>query len=202
MIPESVTTIADNSIRASEKLTIYGRTGSAAEQYAAENGINFVDNHVPETTISPTGELAALGDEFNMQVGETLNLTFALTPADSSAVITVTSDNSCVAVDGFKMTAKTPGTAVVTASASDGASYTFTVTVIERPVTYGDANGDGKVNVRDVTAIQRHISEYSALTGRSLTCADVDGNGAVDINDATLLQQYLAEFDVILGNKA
>ena len=66
-------------------------------------------------------------------------------------------------------------------------------------MTYGDANGDGKVNVRDVTAIQRHISEYSALTGRSLTCADVDGNGAVDINDATLLQQYLAEFDVILA---
>ena len=66
----------------------------------------------------------------------------------------------------------------------------------------GDANSDGRVNIRDVTAIQRHVAEYEILTGSAFLAADTDGNGVVDINDATLLQQYLAEFDVVLGAQA
>ena len=71
--------------------------------------------------------------------------------------------------------------------------------VCEYDVVPGDANGDGKVNIRDVTAIQRHVSELKLLAGKDAFSADVDGNGAVDINDATHLQRYLAEYDVQLG---
>ena len=63
----------------------------------------------------------------------------------------------------------------------------------------GDANGDNKTNVRDVTSIQRHVAEFQTLTGDQFLAADVDGNGIVDINDATYLQMYLAEYDVTLG---
>ncbi len=62
----------------------------------------------------------------------------------------------------------------------------------------GDANGDNKTNVRDVTSIQRHVAEFQTLTGDQFLAADVDGNGVVDINDATLLQMFLAEYDVVL----
>ena len=63
------------------------------------------------------------------------------------------------------------------------------------PFIIGDANMDGKVDVRDVTAIQRHIAEYELLTGDGLKAADVNADGAVTIEDATELQEFLAEFE-------
>ena len=61
-------------------------------------------------------------------------------------------------------------------------------------VLLGDANLDGKVNIRDVTAIQRHLSELEPLSVQALALADTNGDGEIDIDDATLIQMYLAEF--------
>lgn len=63
-------------------------------------------------------------------------------------------------------------------------------------VKLGDVNGDGIVNINDVTAIQQHLAEYVFLEGISLHAADVDQNGEVKIDDATLLQEFLAEYTV------
>lgn len=79
------------------------------------------------------------------------------------------------------------------------ASADGVLTIIEKPeprqFVLGDANGDGVVNIRDITAIQRHIAEYQPLTDLNLLAADVDGNGKVDISDATWIQRCLAEMD-------
>lgn len=63
------------------------------------------------------------------------------------------------------------------------------------PFVIGDANGDGVVNVNDVTEVQRHAAELESLTGARFEAADVNGDGAVDIDDATNLQRYLAEYE-------
>ena len=63
----------------------------------------------------------------------------------------------------------------------------------------GDTDGDGNVNIRDVTAIQRHIAELDMFTEEQLAAADTNGDGKVDITDATHLQMYLAEYGVKLG---
>ena len=63
----------------------------------------------------------------------------------------------------------------------------------------GDADGDGTVSVADVTAIQRHVSEFELLTAKQAELADVNHDGEVTVADATLLQMYLAEFDVQIG---
>ena len=63
----------------------------------------------------------------------------------------------------------------------------------------GDVNLDGKRDIRDVTAIQRHVAELAPLTGVALANADTNGDGAVTIDDATHLQMCFAEYDVVLG---
>ena len=63
----------------------------------------------------------------------------------------------------------------------------------------GDVDGNGRIDIKDVTAIQRHIAEYELLTGDALKAADTNGDGEVTIDDATLLQQYLALFSVTLA---
>lgn len=65
----------------------------------------------------------------------------------------------------------------------------------------GDTDLDGKINVRDVTAIQRHLVELETFAEEQLAAADTNGDGNVDIADATHLQMYLAEYGVVLGKQ-
>ena len=63
-------------------------------------------------------------------------------------------------------------------------------------VKLGDANGDGSVNVNDVTFIQRHLAELERLEGIYYHAADINQDGALEISDATDLQMYLAEYEI------
>ena len=64
----------------------------------------------------------------------------------------------------------------------------------------GDTNNDGTIDIRDITAIQRHVSDIQTMRRGRLALADTNGDGNVDINDATHLQTYLAEFkNIALG---
>lgn len=67
--------------------------------------------------------------------------------------------------------------------------------VTVKNVLLGDANGDGFVDINDVTAIQRHAAEYIVLTGERFRAADIDGDGVLTISDATILQRFLAEYE-------
>ena len=60
----------------------------------------------------------------------------------------------------------------------------------------GDADGDGSVNVSDVTKIQRYLAELETLEGIYLHAADANQDGTVDIADATIIQMYLAEYEM------
>ena len=61
---------------------------------------------------------------------------------------------------------------------------------------YGDANGDGKVDIDDLTRLRRYIAESSTVI---FPGADANGDGTVDIDDLTLLRKYIAEEAVVLG---
>ena len=56
---------------------------------------------------------------------------------------------------------------------------------------WGDANGDGKVNVKDVTYMQKHIAKYPEATYIDLDVVDFDIDFKVTISDVTMLQKYI-----------
>ena len=66
----------------------------------------------------------------------------------------------------------------------------------------GDANLDGNIDIRDVTAIQRHLVELEKFNDEQLALADTNSDGEINIADATHLQMYLAEYDVVLGKQS
>ena len=68
------------------------------------------------------------------------------------------------------------------------------LTCTDESVLLGDADGDGRVNVSDVTEIRRYLGEYIDLPLRQKFAADVTGDGKVNVDDATKLQRYLAEY--------
>ena len=55
----------------------------------------------------------------------------------------------------------------------------------------GDANGDEKVNVADITVIQKYLANRLQLSDEQLIACDVNKDGVVNIEDATLIQKYL-----------
>lgn len=63
-------------------------------------------------------------------------------------------------------------------------------------VKLGDVDGNGIVNINDVTEIQRYLAELDVLEGISLYASDVNRDGVLDISDATAIQMYLAEYEI------
>ena len=63
-------------------------------------------------------------------------------------------------------------------------------------VLLGDADGSGKVDVKDVTHIQKHVANIFTLSGENALAANVDGNETIDVNDATYIQKFLAKYNV------
>ena len=56
----------------------------------------------------------------------------------------------------------------------------------------GDADVDSKVNVKDATAIQKHLASIIMLSETGLKLADADSSGNVNIKDATAIQKWVA----------
>ena len=70
---------------------------------------------------------------------------------------------------------------------------------IEATVIYGDANGDGKVSAKDVTAMRRYLAMWTGIT-IDTKASDVDLDGKVTGDDAAILTRYLAGWaDVTIG---
>lgn len=61
---------------------------------------------------------------------------------------------------------------------------------------WGDVNNDSKVNVKDATALQKHIAKLHMLFSANLFLADANGDGEVNIKDATDIQKCVADFEL------
>ena len=60
----------------------------------------------------------------------------------------------------------------------------------------GDADLNGKVNVKDATLIQKHAAHMFAFVGNSEITADVNNDTNINVKDATVIQKYLAKIEV------
>jgi hypothetical protein len=57
-------------------------------------------------------------------------------------------------------------------------------------VIKGDVNGDGSVDLKDVTSLFQYVNQQIS-TVKQPAAADVNGDGVVDLKDATRLYQYV-----------
>ncbi len=57
---------------------------------------------------------------------------------------------------------------------------------------YGDVTGDGNVNIKDATAIQKHLALITTIPKDREVFADVTGDNNITIKDATAIQKYIA----------
>ena len=235
-IPGSVTSIGDKALGYNyyneliPGFTICGVKGSAAEQYAKENGFEFFVIADPiDISDENTGVSVTLPEDLTLHVDDATcsdivkNIELAAneklikafditllengeeTQPDESVTVKIPCDNK----DGKVYRVESNGSLTdMNAVYQDGfmvfTTDHFNTFVIAEPkiILIGDVNGDGNITIGDVTEIQRHLAELIHFTDEQLVLADTNGDGKVDINDATHLQKYLAEFDgIVLGKQ-
>ncbi len=65
-------------------------------------------------------------------------------------------------------------------------------------IKYGDANGDGKIDLRDDLILKRYLAEQNP-SGFDTKNADTNGDGKVDLKDILVIKKYLAGWEIALG---
>ena len=63
--------------------------------------------------------------------------------------------------------------------------------------TYGDADGNGAINMLDVLLIRKYIAKQPVKP--NLTASDVTADGNVNMLDVLLIRKFIAKQPVILG---
>ena len=58
-------------------------------------------------------------------------------------------------------------------------------------ILYGDADGNGRVNILDATLVQKYLAEIEVLSENGKAAADMDRNGVINILDATAIQKAI-----------
>ena len=203
-------------------LTIYGYKNTAAEEYALNNGFEFI-NLAEERTLTDKATSISVSGVVNSNAD--LNVSKLENTYEKSVAtydITLQKDGIAIQPDGA-ITIKIPsdvkdckvmwlkddGTAEdMNAEYIDGC-YVFTTDhlsvyalVQDKTILKGDANQDGVVNIIDATYLQKHIVGYknsddSVLideTNRQLfDTIDMNKDGKLTIVDATDLQMYILE---------
>lgn len=96
-------------------------------------------------------------------------------------------------IDGFVIYGY-KGTEAQSYAESNGFEF-VDLNTVEKEYYVGDADLDGVVTIKDVTAIQKYTARLTSLSDSSTKIADVDGNGILNINDATAIQKYLAGYN-------
>ncbi len=60
---------------------------------------------------------------------------------------------------------------------------------------YGDITGEGKIDVRDYSAVLRHVKKTKLLDGYEFACADVIDDGKLNVRDYSLILKHVKKTD-------
>ncbi|MGN0115233.1 MAG: GDSL-type esterase/lipase family protein [Acutalibacteraceae bacterium] len=94
-------------------------------------------------------------------------------------------------------TTAAPTTIAPTTAAPTTAAPTTAPTSVVISVNYGDANGDGSINLLDLVALRKHLAKWNISIDSAAADCNADGN--INLLDLILMRKYLARWDVVLG---
>ncbi len=159
---------------------------------------SFIGVYNPGLTQTPAPRRVKSLESSDITVaqGEIAMVMTAVTPALATPFANLTyetSDASIATVNEHGLvTGVAAGTAVITVKAGD-AMTTLNVTVGEHSGLRGDSDGNGTVNIKDATLIQKYVADLAKLNVMQYKCADANADGSTNIKDATEIQKYIAD---------
>lgn len=183
VIPKNVTEIGNDILKNSEKAVIYGFSGTAAQAYADENEIYFVEMlDVPMTSISFDDP------EVYMMTGENLIPTIQISPIDTTDGIQWQSSDENIAIvnNSGKVTAKQEGSVTIIATSTNGIRESYNVVVSKAPeyLTFNLIEKEAKIGdtFRNVAIVDEGRTDILIVYKSSDdNIAFVDEEGTVEV---------------------
>lgn len=154
----------------------------------------------PAETTAPTTESQSTAPTESLTPTDptgTVNPSDNTSPTDASEAQATTAPTTASALE-TKPTI-TVSTETIATETNVKVHTTETTYPIEIQILYGDADQNGKVNVKDATLIQKHLADIYKLEGQALICADVNRDDTINIKDATIIQKFVAGLAEKLG---
>ncbi|MDE6548875.1 MAG: leucine-rich repeat protein, partial [Muribaculaceae bacterium] len=191
----SVATVSANGVVTALKAGTATITATTANGKSASCSVTVASNIIPVANISISNT------ELNLTEGEAATLTATVTPSDATdKTVTWTSSDASVATVSANgaVTALKAGTAIITASSSNGKTASCTVRVAARII---DATGltlsqstaelkAGETVTLEATVIPENTTDNTVTwTSDNVSVATVDSNGkvtAISIGEATI----------------
>lgn len=195
-VPNSVTSVNVSATAVSSNATVSG-TGSKSLAVGsnkftitvkAQNGSTRTYNlTIVRQAAVVTNPVSISSSTYKVNSDNTITgiKTFPVSASNFAKNFAVTNGTvKVVNADGSAVTGNVgTGDQVKVYDANDNCKYTYDV------IIYGDANGDGTINARDLLAIQKNNIKVSVLTGVKLTAADVNRDGKVNARDLLAVQK-------------
>ena len=184
------------TVSSSGKVT--AKAKGTARITATVNGYSSSSDYCDVTVTANPTSIYFTTTVVSMLVGQTTTILPVVLPAGAEYTLSWISGNSAnvsVSPEG-KVTAKQVGSSVITArikNTSLSASYTIMVVQGLR----GDVNGDGVVNISDVTAL---ITLLLNGTAANNPLCDVNGDGQMTVSDITTLLTMLLNGERKVGD--
>lgn len=169
---ETLTKSIDFAIGEAVEVIIPPETDPAEPTLPTKPSVDPTDSVDPSTPSSDATDPSEGSTSMN-----TTDPSESVTP--SGTIATPTEDNSDKPI-------VIPGT-----SASDSESK-----VTDGEYMLGDADGNGKVNVKDATLIQKHAAKITEIPEEDFDAADVNADGKLNVKDATAIQKYVAKIEI------
>lgn len=168
--------------------------------FSAIISVNFVeDGELPdEPKVDPIIKVEKITlnkENLNLEVGKSFKLVATVSPdnATNKKVKWSSSNEKVVKVVDGNVTAVGVGTATITVVSEDGnAKVSLNVSVIKAGIA-GDIDGDGKVNIKDLVLLRKHLAEISILKGAKKDAADFNKDGKVNVKDLVNMRTYLSK---------
>ena len=158
-----------------------------------DNGLEAFCELTVTEPVAPEPTAIAIPDKLSVSVGQKMKIDYTLTPENAETIVTwtISKDIATIDADGF-VTGKAEGLAVVKATTTNGlTSNACRLTVTPATEINADVNGDGTVDVADISSIISVMAGQSGnITEKS---ADVNGDGNVDVADISTVITRMAE---------
>ena len=119
--------------------------------------------------------------------------TTATDPTEITETTETTVTDPTETTESTETTATIPTETIVTTEPSSGATEPSEPSV-EKGIL-GDVNGDGKVNIKDATMIQKFAAKIIDLTDDEKLRADVNADNKNNVKDATAIQKFVAKIE-------
>ena len=159
---------------------------------------------VPHVAVLATSITLSQTSIADAKVGQKITLTAIVLPEDAEdkSVTWNSSDTDVAIVDANGVvTIIGEGSAVITATTNDGTNLSATceIKVPHVDILLGDANGDGIIDVSDITMVASYILGHNPQ-GIVLQNADANGDKVIDVTAITQIAKIILEGEVVLGD--